>query len=64
MVVAIFKIVDGTLTLVVIDDFEGPPTDPVVTESDWTVIESDWRRDRFYLKKVKPQAAEPRDPRL
>ena len=48
VVVALFKIEDGTLTFGVIDDFEGPLASPVT---------DDWDRaiDRYYLKRVQPQ---------
>ena len=59
VVVTIFKIEDGTLTLAVIENFEGPPPNPVITDSDWTVIESDWTLDRYYLKRSQPQENKP-----
>jgi pimeloyl-ACP methyl ester carboxylesterase len=48
VVVALFKIEDGTLTLGVIDDFEGPLASPVATSWDKAI-------DRYHLKKVQPQ---------
>ena len=55
VVVTIFKIEDGALTLGVIEDFEGPPTNSVI---------GDWDRaiDRYYLKKVQPQENKPNHP--
>ncbi len=55
VVVALFKIENGTLTLGVIDDFEGPPTGPVTTG---------WDRafDRYYLKRAQPQENKPNHP--
>lgn len=62
VVVAIFKIEDGTLTLAVIEDYEGPPPNPVPTDSDWTSIESDWTIDRYYLKRAQLQENKPSGP--
>lgn len=36
VVVTIFKIEDGVLTLGVVEDFEGPPTQPIVGDWEWT----------------------------
>jgi hypothetical protein len=44
VVVTIFKIEDGTLTLGVLEDFEGPLANPVI--GDW-----DLAMDQYYLKK-------------
>lgn len=52
VVVAIFKIEDGTLNLDVIEDFDGPPTNPVI--GDW-----DRAADRYYLERVQPQESKP-----
>jgi hypothetical protein len=48
VVVVIFEIEDGTLNLGVIEDFDGPPTDPVL--GDW-----DRAMDRYYLERAQPQ---------
>ena len=55
VVVALFKIEDGTLTFGVIDDFEGPLASPVT---------DDWDRaiDRYYLTRVQPQESKPNHP--
>lgn len=55
MVVTIFKIEDGELTLGVIEDFEGPPANPVV--GDW-----DRAMDQYHLKKVQPREDKPGHP--
>lgn len=61
VVVAVFKIEDETLTLAVIEDFDGPPTSPVITDSDWSMIEADWTKDRYYLERAEPRENEPND---
>ena len=55
VVVALFKIEDETLTLGVIDDFEGPLESPVT--DGW-----DRASDRYYLKRVQPQENKPNHP--
>lgn len=47
VVVALFKLENGTLTLGVIDDFDEPPSSPVAT---------DWERafDRYHLERAQP----------
>ena len=52
VVVAVFRIEGDALTLAVIDDFDGPLTEPVVTASDWAAIEANWTLDRYHLKRV------------
>ncbi len=47
VVVAIFKIEDGELTLGVMGDYEGPPSEPVV--GDW-----DWAMDIYVLHRAQP----------
>ena len=62
VVVAVFKIEYGTLTLAVIEDFKRPPPNPVITDSDWTIIESDWTLDRYYLQRIQSQENKPNHP--
>ena len=62
VVFAFFKIEDGTLTLAVIEDFKRPPPNPVITDSDWTIIESDWTLDRYYLQRIQSQENKPNHP--
>lgn len=47
VVVVLFKIEDETLTLGVVEDFDGPVTKPIA---------GDWERtiDRYYLEKARP----------
>ena len=52
VVVALFKIEDGTLTFGVIDDFEGPLASPVTDGWDQAI-------DRFYIKRVQLQENKP-----
>jgi hypothetical protein len=47
VVVAIFKIEDGKLTLGVVEDFDGPPAEAVV--GDW-----DWVMDIYHLERAQP----------
>ncbi len=55
VVVAVFKVNEETLKLAVIEDFDGPPQNPVITESDWAKIEANWMLDRYRLKRVQAE---------
>lgn len=55
VVVSLFKIEDGMLTLGVIDDFEGPLASPVTDGWDRAI-------DQYYLKRVQPEENEPNQP--
>ncbi|MCB1045032.1 MAG: hypothetical protein KDC35_18970 [Acidobacteria bacterium] len=50
-VVAVFKIENNVLTLVVIDDYTEKPAPPVENAADWTSLDDDFTKDRFTLKK-------------
>ncbi|MEM8964558.1 MAG: hypothetical protein AAGD38_23935 [Acidobacteriota bacterium] len=52
VVVSVYKIENGQLTLAVINSFDGPPTEPITTESNWALIELDWTKDKYNLTRI------------